>query len=112
DAGPIQVERIAGGNDQPDDRLLAPQILELVDHARQHRFGRRGAEYDQKLFLDVFDELQNVEARQPGNPAEYDEDEDEAGQVEGRHQLAKRGQRADAALSSWEAHSAETHARR
>ena len=61
DAGAIQVEGVAGRDHQAHDRLLAAEVLELGDHARQHRLGRRGAEHDQQLFLDVPDELEDVE---------------------------------------------------
>ena len=56
--------------------------------------------------------LQDAEARQPGDRAEHDEDEYEAGRIEGRHQLAERQERADAVLADGERHRAEGADRR
>ena len=39
DGGTVEVEGVAGGNDQADHRLGAAQILQLGHHARQNRLG-------------------------------------------------------------------------
>ena len=75
-------------------------------------FGRRRAEHDQQLFLDVADELEDVESRQPGEEAEHNDDEDDAGRVERHHQLGERQQRHYAILADRERHRAECADRR
>ena len=72
DACPVEIERIAGRNDETDDGFLTAQILHLGDHARQHRLRGGCAEHDQQLFLDVADELEDVESGQPGEEAEHE----------------------------------------
>ena len=109
----VEVERVAGRNDQADRRLLHAEVLELRHHPRQHRLRRRRAEHDQQLLLDVADELAGWRSRATrAISAEHDEDEDEARQVEGAHQLAERQQRADAVLADRERHRAERADRR
>ena len=56
--------------------------------------------------------FEDAETRQPGDPTEHEEDEDQAGRVEGEHQLAKRQQGADAVLADGERHRAESADRR
>ena len=75
-------------------------------------FGRRRAEHDQQLFLDVADELEDIESRQPGEKAEHNHDEDDAGHVERHHQLGERQQRHHAILTDRERHRAECADRR
>lgn len=45
DVGPVQVERVAGRNDQADHRLGAAEDLELLHELRKRAFGGRGAEH-------------------------------------------------------------------
>ncbi len=97
---------------RPTTDSLQPEILQLDDHARQHRLRGRGAEHDQQLLLDVPDEPPDAEPGEPGNSSEHDEDEEEAGQVERRHQLAEREQRDDAVFPDREGHGAEGADRR
>ena len=101
DAGAVEVEGVAGRDHEADDRLLAAEILHLGDHARQHRFRRRGAEHDQQLLLDVADELEDVEAGEPGDGAEHEQDEDDAGRVERDHQLGERDQASRRRTCRW-----------
>ena len=112
DAGAIQVERIPGRDHEADDGFLAAEILHLGDHARQHRLGGRCPEHDQQLFLDVADELEDVEARQPGEEAEHEHDEDDAGRIERDHQLGERQERRHAVFADGERHRAERPDRR
>ena len=74
----VEVERVAGRDDEADDRLAHAEVLHLGDHPRQHRLRRRRAEHDQELFLDVADELPDREAVEARDRAEHDEDEDQA----------------------------------
>ena len=53
-----------------------------------------------------------LKPRKRGNAAQHDEDEEQAGRVEGGHQLAEREQRADAVLADGEGHGAERAERR
>src|SRR3984893_7768403 len=96
DAGAVQVERIAGRNDEADDGFITPQNLHLGDHPRQYRLGGGGAEHDQEFLLDVADKAENAEPGQPGDRAQHAKNKDQARRVERRHQLGERGQRADA----------------
>ena len=72
DAGAVEVEGVARRDHEADHRLLAAEILHLRDHSRQHQFRRRGAEHDEQLLLDVADELEDVEAGEPGNGAKHE----------------------------------------
>ena len=62
--------------------FFTPRFSSLAIIRGSTRFGRRRAEDDQQLLLDVADELEDREAVQPRNQPEHDEDEDQAGQVE------------------------------
>ena len=77
------------GTTSPTTDCLQPEIFHLGHHARQHRFRRRGAEHDQQLFLDVADEFQDTEPAQPRDAAQHDEEE-QAGHIEGDHELGER----------------------
>ncbi|MNQ64906.1 hypothetical protein D3C85_793460 [compost metagenome] len=107
DGGAVQVEGVAGGDDQADDGLVRAQLFHLVQHARQGRLGRRGAQHDQQLFADVADETQDAEAVRAGDAAQDHQDEEHAGDVEAQHQLAELHQRAHAVLADGEGHGAE-----
>ena len=107
DAGPVEIEGVPGWDDETNDRLLTSEILHFRDHARQHRLGRGGAQHDQQLFLDVADELEDVEAREPSHAAQDKHDEDNAGQIERSHEVRKRDQRYDTVLADGEGHGPE-----
>ncbi|MCY1212307.1 hypothetical protein D9M72_240400 [compost metagenome] len=107
DGSAVQVEGVAGGDDQADHGLIGTQLLHLVQHARQGRLGGRGAEHDQQLLADVLDEAQDVEAVGAGDAAQDHQDEEHAGDVEAQHQLAELHQRAHAVLADGEGHGAE-----
>ena len=53
DGGAVQVEGVAGGDDQADHRFGAAELFQLDHHARQRRLGGGGAQHDEQLFLDV-----------------------------------------------------------
>ena len=92
DRSPVEIERIAGRNDEADRGFLYAEILQLRHHPRQDRFGRRRPEHDQELFLDVTDEFQDAESVVARNEPEHDKNENEAGEIERTHQLAERQQ--------------------
>jgi hypothetical protein len=69
--------------------------------------GRGGAQDDQQLVLDVADELENIEAREPGHAAQDEHDEDQARQIERGHEMSERNQRHDTVLADGEGHGAE-----
>src|SRR5207244_2299482 len=107
DAGPVEIEGVPGRDDETNDRLLATEILHFRDHARQHRLGRGGAQHDQQLFLDVADELEDVESREPSHAAQDKHDEDNAGQIERSHKVRERDQRYYTVLADGEGHGPE-----
>ena len=112
DRRPVQVERITGGDHQPDHRFRAAELFHLGHHARQHRFRRGCAEHDQQFLLDVRDEANDGKAGPSRDEAEHDEDEQQAGEVEASHQLGERHQRGDAVFADGERHRAEGADRR
>ena len=65
DVGAVEVERIARRHDEADHRLRAAEALELLHHLRQRALRRRRAQHDQQFVLDVADELEDREARNP-----------------------------------------------
>ena len=87
-------------------------MLHLLDHLRQHRLRRRGAEHDQELVLDIGDEAQDREAGQPRDRAQHDQHEQDAGEIEGPDQRDQVPQRADAVGADRERHGAERADRR
>ena len=94
DRGPVQIERVAGGNHHADGRAVDAQVLHLGDQARQRRL-RRGRRHDQQVLAgQVAHQLEDRHAgHRTQQRAEHTEHEDRAGQVEAdhqRHQLPDR----------------------
>ena len=108
----VEVERIAGGDDQADHRLPAPQILHLAHDARQHRLRRCGAGDDEDVLADVAQQLPDAEAGGARDGAEDDEDEERAREVDGADELREREQAADPVAADGERHAAERADRR
>ena len=108
DRGSVEVERIPGRHNQPHDRLAAAHILQLGDHPRQGRLGRRCAEHDQNLFLDVSEKLPEAESGQAGDHAQHDEDEQETSHINAQHERAERHERSDPVLTDGKRHRAES----
>src|SRR5215813_6102609 len=107
DAGPIQIEGVPRRDNEPNNRLLATEILHFRNHSRQHRLGRGGAQHDQQLFLNVADELEYVESREPSDAAQDKHDEDNASQIERSHEVRERDQRNYTVLADGEGHGPE-----
>ena len=82
-------------------------MLELLHQAWQGRFGRRGPEDEENLFLDVREKAPQVEAGQVRDHSEHDEDEQERRGVDACHQLAQRHERPGAIGTDRECHRAE-----
>ena len=108
----VEVERVAGRQHQPDHALLAAQPFELEQQAGQHRLARRGAEHDQQLLADVAQQLPQLEAVHARQQPEHDDDEEDAGDVEGADQQPERADRLDAVAADGERHRAEGAERR
>ena len=104
---PSRLKRVAGRDDQADDRALGAGALQLLHQRRQRGFRRRGAEDEQQLLLEVADQLEDREAVPPGDGAEHDEHEEQGGQVEGADQHREVDHRGDAVLADGEGHRAE-----
>ena len=107
DGGAVEVEGVAGRDDEADDGLGAAEAFHLDDHARECGFGRGGAEDDEEFFADVVDEFEDVEAAGESDEAEHDDDEKNAGDVDAEHQLAEREKRMHAVFADGEGHRAE-----
>ncbi|MNT43119.1 hypothetical protein D3C72_1795740 [compost metagenome] len=108
----VQVKRVAGRNNQAHHRFLTTQLLHFVEHARQHRLGRRGPEHDQQFFFYIANEFENAEAVGTGNGAQHHHHEQNAGDIEAGNQLAKLQQRAHAIFTDGECHRPEGPQRR
>jgi hypothetical protein len=89
DIGAVQIERIAGGHDQTNHGLGRAGAFHLLEQAGQGGFGRRGAQHQQQFFLQVADQLEDVEAVGPGDQAQNPDHEDRGGDVEGGDQAAR-----------------------
>ncbi|GCC46640.1 hypothetical protein chiPu_0030770, partial [Chiloscyllium punctatum] len=107
DVGAVEIETVAGRHHKADHRARGAKMLHLLDHLRQHRLRRRGAEHDQELVLDIGDEADDGKARQPRDRAEHDQHEQDAGEIEGRDQRRQVDQRAEAVGTDREGHRAE-----
>ncbi len=92
----VEVEGIAGGDHEPDDRLLHAHRLELAHDLRQHRIGGRGGQHDGQFLAQVGQELQDVETGQPHHDAEHAQHEDRDRHIEQRDQRKQLFERADA----------------
>ncbi len=107
DVGAVEVEAVAGGHHQADDRLARPQPLQLLDQLGQGAFRRAGAQHDQQLLADIGQELQDREAAGPGDRPQHHQHEQDGGDVEGGHQRAQLDQAGHAVLADGEAHGPE-----
>ncbi|MCY1438679.1 hypothetical protein D9M71_548880 [compost metagenome] len=87
-------------------------MLKLAHDLWQHGVGRGGAQDDGQLFTQVFDQRQQLQARQAHDGAQHDQHEAGTGQVEQRHQPAQVLQRRQAVLAGGEGNGAEHADRR
>src|SRR5262245_38394004 len=79
DGAAVEVEGVARGQDEADERPAAAEMFELGGHTGQDRLGGGGAEHDEELVADVAEELPQADAVQPQERAETDNDEKAAG---------------------------------
>ena len=107
DVGAVEIEGIAGRDDQADDGALAAGGFHLLHQARQRRFRGGGTDDEQDLVLDVADQCQDREAVIAGDGAEHDQHEHGRRDVEGQDQEGEIGDRADAVAADGEGHRAE-----
>ncbi|VXC76978.1 conserved hypothetical protein [Sphingomonas sp. 8AM] len=112
DVGAVEVEGIAGRNDQPDDAPVATGGLQLGQQPGQRRLRRGRAEHQQQLALEIGDQAEDREPVQPRDDAEDAEDEQRRGQVEGRDEAAEIDEAADAVFADGEGDRAERTERR
>ena len=89
DGKTVEVERVAGGDDQADGGTADAQVFQLAHDLRQHGVGRSGAEDDGQLFTQVLDERQQLKARHAHHRTQHNQHEAGAGQVEQCHQAAQ-----------------------
>ncbi len=112
DVGAVEIEAVAGRDDKADHRARRAEMLHLLHHLRQNGFRGRGSEHDQQFVLDVEDEANDREARDPRDRPENDQYEQHAGQIEGRDQRDQIPQRGEAVGADGERHRAEGPDRR
>ena len=77
DVGAVEVEGIAGRDDETDHRAVAAGAFHLGHQAGKCCLRRRGAEHQQQLFLDVADQRKDREAVVPCHGAQHDEHEEQ-----------------------------------
>src|SRR3954468_12513858 len=92
----VEIEGVAGGNDEPYDRLLHANSLELAHDLRQHRVGGRGGQNDGQFLAQVGQELEDVQAGDSHHRPEDDDDEDRDRDVEQHDQRNQLLERSDA----------------
>ncbi|MNQ60005.1 hypothetical protein D3C85_742710 [compost metagenome] len=107
DGEPIEVERVAGGNDQADRGTADAQMLQLAHHLGQHGIGRGGAGDDQQLLAEIAQERQQANPAQAQHATEHRQHEERAGEVEHHHQGTEVAEGFDAVLAGGEGHRAE-----
>ena len=108
DVGAVGVEAVASGKDQADDGARGTEALQLLHHVREDRFGGAGAEDDEEFVLNIGDKAKNGKAGETRNSAKNDDDEDQAGSVEGADQFKEIRKRGDAVTGHREGHAAES----
>src|SRR2546430_10004494 len=107
DVGAVSVEAVASGKDQGDDGARGTEALQLLHHVREDRFGEAGAEDDEEFVLNIGDEAKNGKAGEMRNSTKNDDDEDQAGSIEGADQFKEIRKRGDAVTGHGEGHAAE-----
>src|SRR5690606_3378976 len=86
DGGAVQVERVAGGDDQPGGGLGAAGRGELLHDARHHGLGGGGADGQRELVLGVTEELPQVHPGEDLGDQRQHEQEQHRRSVAGQHQ--------------------------
>ena len=95
----VEVEGIAGRDDEPDDGILDAEPLQLAHDLRQHRVGRGGREHDGQFLAQIGEEFEDVEPGERHHAAEHAEHEDGDRDVEQRDQRDQLLERADAVFA-------------
>src|SRR5882762_2466202 len=108
DVGAVGVEAVAGGKDEAHDGARSTEAFELLHHVRENRFRRAGAEDDEEFVLNIGDEAEDGKTSEMRNCAENDDNENQAGGVEGAYQLEEIRERGDAVAGHGEGHAAES----
>ncbi|RMS80623.1 C4-dicarboxylate transport protein [Pseudomonas savastanoi] len=103
----VEVERVTRRDNQTHDRFLGAQTLHLDQHAWQGRFRRGSTQYDQQLFTDVTNQLEDAETVSAADGTQHQHHEQRAGDVEADHQLTQLHQRAYAVGTDGEGHGTE-----
>ena len=107
DVGAVEVEAVAGGDNETDGRWGAAECAQFLDHEREGGLGGTGAENQEDFFFDVAEETEDGEAAPAGDAAEDDDDEESGSDVEAEHEGEEFLQRADAVAADGEGHGAE-----
>src|SRR6266478_4413282 len=93
DVGAVEIEAVAGRDDEPDDRFGGAEALHLLDHVGQHGLRGARAEHDQQFVLDVSEEAQDREPGETSDGAEHNENEEQTREIKRRDQLDQVHQR-------------------
>ena len=104
DVGAVQVERVARGHHQAHHRLAATRLFHLFHQRWQGGFGRRSAQHQHQLGLEVADQLEHREAAQARHQAQDHHHKQQRGDIERAHQPRQVDQRAQAKLANGERH--------
>ena len=99
DVGAIEIERIAGRDDQTDNRLGTARPFHLVHQARQCRFRRAGAQDQEQLGLQIGDQAKDRKAIEPGDQTQNNHHKQGRGQIETDNQGGKMDERANAVFA-------------
>src|SRR5580692_7410118 len=85
DGGAVEVEGIAGRDDEAHHGLAAAHAFEFQHEGRLGGFGGGGAQDDEDLFADILEVGPDAEFEIAHDPAQYDKYEDDHGAIDGAH---------------------------
>src|SRR6266852_2574208 len=91
----VEIERIAGRDNQPDDRILHAEPLKFAHDLRKHRVRRRGRENNRQFLAQIAQELEDVQSDERHDAAEDAEDEDRQRHIKQGNQRDQLLERAD-----------------
>ncbi|MNV22301.1 hypothetical protein D3C71_1132680 [compost metagenome] len=103
----VEVERVTSRDHQTHNGFLCTQAFQFDQHAWQSGFRRGSAQHDQQFFTDVANQFDDAETVRAADGTQYQEHEQDAGDVEADHQLAQLHQRTDAVGTDGESHRTE-----
>lgn len=107
DIGAVEVEAVAGGDDEADGGRSAAEGTQFLDHEWKGGLGGTGAEDQEDFFFDVTQEAKDREAAPTGDATEDEDDEEGGGDVEAEHEGEEFLQGANAIAADGEGHGPE-----